>query len=1137
MLDSRYQQYWDYIKDSIPLKSVCAKLNLPVKRSGSEFRTQCLFHQPDNHPSLVLYDDGEHTKHYHCYSCAAHGDIFSFVQKACGFSDFKESLLWIETEFPEVKSQKPAPITQAKEAKKILNAYELAVRLLQRNSNSLNNRELYLQYAYKRGFTLSEWGNFGLFYTDGNILSRQADREQQQLLVSKNLLVSCNSDPNKEDTKYRDYYSTPRLIFTLRDENKQIIGLAGRAFQDFDRPKYLFTKGLSKANLLYRLDHVYDEIRRKSSGDSIVLYVVEGLFDALRLESLGVLAVAVLGSHITAGQLRLLERFASFCCNSDIILSIRLFLDSDDAGVYGMYQSAQSLVKSEQLRFSLPEIIIIRSSEENRAKDPDDLLKGKTAAALSECTFQLSLPEFLLRNAEKGTALIESLEITFSELYDKLPTLKKIYCLNHTANLFSSQIWDDLETAYTGLQVSSSNILHFLRILSSKEKNPESISVEIGDYSSDRSYTQALYAAKYSSKNRPVPLDPAAWIRIQKGSDLLYPALSRIIEKQEHIHFPYLTYAVPKNRIEDRLIALPCHEELIIQHYLLQEILREDFSVTYANYIPAVRYDETRMEDEVYTTGFPKYPEPQPTVSFAYQINMAYLASPGILNSGLFRPYYDCWKSYIDYLRESIIQIEGNAIYRLKVDVKGFYSNITRVSARDMLFPALRNALGTSQDKKRFSRFRFDEEMNNSEKASIITEYILDELFGRFYYSAADGTKTAGPKLIGIPQGPDLSAYIANIVLFPLDHAVSTYIKQVNSSCKNGMIHACYARYVDDMIIFTDDYEVLCDIERLIVDELHRLKLAPSPKTDHASSISREDASFWLLDEKGGFGVSDPNIAPEDVFENCFYGSPVDVTNRRDALKMLRAGNDILESERSEKIEDLFHSCMRVEDIRYNDVVRLSAFVLEYLLENGRDMQGNTLFDHYMEFWEEMMEAEPKGELFFRKDVPILAFFDSSLKLARRRVLFSLPAALLEEHIRWQERFADEINKAIENAVNAYLQCGNTRNGYVIRLKAAELTYFVYELQKKNVPEERVISRLLNAGCQTVYQERWKLAFLPCEVTFPVFKNEDENENEGSIDIQVFHVVAQKLLAVDSKYEFDNLRSEFKAKYNDAPAL
>ena len=1138
MLNSRYQDYWNYIKISISLKAVCSKLNLPVKRSGSEFRTHCLFHQPDNNPSLVLYDNEGHKNHYHCYSCGAHGDIFSFVQQACGFSDFKESLHWIEREFPEVIAQKPALLKQTERSKQIRNAYELAITFFQKDLQLPNNQESYRNYAHYRGFEPNEWNQFGLLYTSGRTLSSQANLEQQQLFISKDLLIPCSSNPEKEDVEYRDYYANPRLIFTLRDENKQIIGLAGRAVQNSDRPKYLFTKGLMKSNFLYRIDHVYDMVQQKTSGDSILLYVVEGLFDALRLESVGLLAVAVLGSHITAGQLRVLERLASYCYNKDIILSIRLFLDSDNAGIQGMYQSVQSLVKSDLLRLSFPEIIVIPSSVEPQVKDPDELLRGKDASYLSKCTFELSLPEFLMRYAKKGRALTESLEIPFSKLYGSLPTLKKIYCLNHTANLFSAKIWDDLETAYAEIDYIDQNILHLLRILSAKEKTEDFAKVEADDYSNRLSYTQALYAAQYASKRRPVPLDPLTWKRIQRGSDLHYPSLTMALDRRQHIHFPYLTYSVPKSRMEDRPIALPCHEELMIQHYLLQELLREDFSVSYSNYIPAVRYDETRAGDAIYTTGFPNCSEPQPAVSFAYQINMAYLALSVNQNAGLFRPYYECWKSYIDYLRESILQIEGDTIYRLKLDVKGFYSNITRASARDMLYPALRNALGASQDTERFSKFCFKEGIDNSEKAGVITEYILDELFGRFYFASDDGSKVAGEKLIGIPQGPDLSAYIANIVLFPLDYAVSAYIKQVNSSCKDDTIHACYARYVDDMIIFTDDYEVLCNINRLIIDELHRLRLAPSPKTDHASSISREDASFWLLDEKGGFGVSDPHIAPEDILENDSYGNLLDITNRRDVLKMLRVGGDILKSAHSERIEDVFYSCMRADKIRYNDIVRLSAFVLEYLLEDDNEIKENTLFDRYIKFWQDMLETEEaKGELFSRKDVPILSFFDGSLELAKRPVSFSLPSALLEEYIRWRERFAAKISDSIETAVNAYFQCENARNGYVIRLKAAELFYTVQDFLKNKGSAKNIILQLLHTENHTVYQERWSLAISHADIPFPVFKGIDDDENEVSIDMQVFHVVAERLIAVTSKREFDELRSSFRAKYGHAPAL
>lgn len=91
----------------------------------------------------------------------------------------------------------------------------------------------------------------------------------------------------------------------------------------------------------------------KQAGEDIgdcCLYIVEGLFDALRLESLGMDAAAVLGSRLTSGQLHILEGFAHRQRQWNRTIELCCFLDSDKAGVEGAYQLLRSVWRSDVLR-------------------------------------------------------------------------------------------------------------------------------------------------------------------------------------------------------------------------------------------------------------------------------------------------------------------------------------------------------------------------------------------------------------------------------------------------------------------------------------------------------------------------------------------------------------------------------------------------------------------------------------------------------------------------------------------------------------------------------------------------------------------------------------------------------------------
>lgn len=106
--------------------------------------------------------------------------------------------------------------------------------------------------------------------------------------------------------------------------------------------------------------------------------MVEGLLDALRIESLGLPAVAILGSRITKRQTDLLVNFARDLERLNQQLVIHLFLDTDEAGMKGTTTAIESLWTAaqspENLIFVL-DIIFPYSQENDGAHDPDEYLK------------------------------------------------------------------------------------------------------------------------------------------------------------------------------------------------------------------------------------------------------------------------------------------------------------------------------------------------------------------------------------------------------------------------------------------------------------------------------------------------------------------------------------------------------------------------------------------------------------------------------------------------------------------------------------------------------------------------------------------------------------------------------------------
>lgn len=142
----------------------------------------------------------------------------------------------------------------------------------------------------------------------------------------------------------------------------------------------------------------------------------------------------------------------------------------------------------------------------------------------------------------------------------------------------------------------------------------------------------------------------------------------------------------------------------------------------------------------------------------------------------------------------------------------------------------------------------------------------------------------------GIPQGPNLSAYAANVSLFPVDQKVAEVVRQANAGCEGGKIRARYARYVDDMIIIASTPEILLKIKGEIAAQLYDFGLSLSPKTDAEDGISKEEAYDWTIEERGGFGVSAGFDMADDSYESLMEDyEDYEVTDRRAALRLLQS--------------------------------------------------------------------------------------------------------------------------------------------------------------------------------------------------------------------------------------------------------
>lgn len=69
----------DEIKQTYSMREIAERYGVKIKRDGM---CSCPFHGKDKHPSMKIYKDS-----FHCFTCGANGDIFTFIQKTdnCDF--------------------------------------------------------------------------------------------------------------------------------------------------------------------------------------------------------------------------------------------------------------------------------------------------------------------------------------------------------------------------------------------------------------------------------------------------------------------------------------------------------------------------------------------------------------------------------------------------------------------------------------------------------------------------------------------------------------------------------------------------------------------------------------------------------------------------------------------------------------------------------------------------------------------------------------------------------------------------------------------------------------------------------------------------------------------------------------------
>lgn len=338
--------------------------HIELRAKGREYLGLCPFHD-DKKPSMNVVPAKQI---FHCFSCGAGGDVFTFVQDYHKMT-FREALKFLADRAGiklESRGRRRSASDDAQSIDKsvLMEANELADKffrsILRHPEHGRKAREL----IARRGISQDMADAFGIGAApdrwDGLALFLAEKGRDFGPFISAGLLKSSDQGKGPYDAQRN------RLIFPIRDQIGRTIAFGGRRINDEDEPKYINSAesvAFDKSSTLFGLDLASRAIQKEG-----VAIIAEGYTDVVACHQAGLTnTVAVLGTALTQRHAALLQRL----CHTVVLL-----YDGDEAG-----QKAAD--RSVGVFLTLPiDAKIATLAGFTDAKDPDELLKREGGLAV-----------------------------------------------------------------------------------------------------------------------------------------------------------------------------------------------------------------------------------------------------------------------------------------------------------------------------------------------------------------------------------------------------------------------------------------------------------------------------------------------------------------------------------------------------------------------------------------------------------------------------------------------------------------------------------------------------------------------------------------------------------------------------------
>lgn len=974
----------------VPLEDVVGRLGIETERRGAQTRALCPFHQ-DTKPSLNLYPaDGASPSHFHCFACGAHGTAIDLVKQVAGV-EFLPAVQWLEQRFGlKHLSRKSMQLAERKVTS------ETALDFAQRTFNAQHNAERFKAWCNEREFNEGFLHSQGLrCITHGVLVEALQTKdlgERAELidgLEGLGLIKRLRSRSPTEQWKlelldqFRDCFHDGRVVIPILSadiKQPKAVGFAGRALQSVPPEgvaKYLLTSGFDKSNHLFNALNAFNAVAEAlKSGQSARLYLVEGFLDALRLQALGQSAVALMGVSLSNGQLKLLKELAEDTTGSGE-LAYSVFLDNDSAGFGGADRVVRRLLdlRGVNLRW----VGMPWSKEPALGKDPDTSLRSmaspEQAAAWLQCYDMPAEAVLLARNLGSQDAY----ELQ-SPRWNQLAASVRERALFRTAltvkNLYGRRLSGDVATWLNDGTWEWAKQLHAVIAGSADAKPP----IERSLYLEGELLRAALarVLAYHGARRGELPCDEEAWQTLSSNARLFdQTALERLkatvrgirwnqAAPFDAVHLPRKLTADQKVLDDPRRKVMPHPADLHVQQVLLNELLTQRHDRLSASgqifsaRIPAVRWYASRQEVEV-TGRFPALNEPRiewnepKTLSFGYQIDMDVLEGDKTpSDQGMFRPFGHCWRDFMACLAQQCRAI-GPRVHVLRLDAKRYYDSIQRYVVREELLKPLTEALRDHNPEGFGSMFGLQGADDWQSLEGTLESLLTGLIFGHEYSDPeVAGRPQRSDEVMGIPQGPVLSAYIGTIALFPVDDAARQFIRRTAEVGADGnwRPRVGYARYVDDVVLFAESDALLKELRELLQAKASERSISLIHKGERVRSGSPEQV-MRQLNEGRGLAASAPAWEPivGDGEADWSLGDDMPTVDRQCALQMLRHPALM---DRPEDIAKQVEAAMSAPDLRVGDLGLCARWLWWQVAAMDKPADGQAAWHDFWKLWNEV---------------------------------------------------------------------------------------------------------------------------------------------------------------------------------------